>query len=51
MAMTRKEFLTLSGKAALAAQAARLGFFGFLNEPPGFARDVLGSPGLKKIHA
>ncbi|MFQ5779056.1 MAG: M20/M25/M40 family metallo-hydrolase, partial [Terriglobia bacterium] len=51
MAMTRKEFLTLSGKAVLAAQAAHLGFFGFLNEPSGFASDVLDSPQLKKIHA
>lgn len=51
MAMTRKEFLSLSGKTALAAQAARLGFFAFLDEPPGFAGDVLGSPALKKIHA
>lgn len=58
MQMTRKEFLRLSGKVALAAQAARLappiaglGFFGFLSEPSGFASDVLESPTLKKIHA
>lgn len=51
MAMTRKEFLALSGKAALAAQAARLGVFAFLDEPAGFAADVLDSPTLKKIHA
>jgi acetylornithine deacetylase/succinyl-diaminopimelate desuccinylase-like protein len=51
MAMSRKEFLALSGKAALATQAARLGFFAFLNEPSGFATDVLNSPTLKKIHA
>lgn len=51
MGMTRKEFLALSGKTALAAQAARLGFFSFLSEPSGFASDVLESPALKKIHA
>lgn len=51
MAMTRKEFLAASGKTALLASAARVGFFSFLHEPSGFAGDVLESPALKKIHA
>ncbi|MBI4461654.1 MAG: M20/M25/M40 family metallo-hydrolase [Acidobacteria bacterium] len=50
MPLTRKEFLKLTGKTALAAEAARLGFFAFLNEPPGFARDVLDSPAIRRIH-
>ncbi|MGH9813143.1 MAG: hypothetical protein ACRD4T_08410, partial [Candidatus Acidiferrales bacterium] len=47
MPMTRKEFLKLTGKGAAAAS---LGFFAFLNEPSGFAADVLESDTLKKIH-
>ena len=50
MAMTRKDFLKLSGSAALAAQAAEMGFFAFLEEPKGFADDVLHSPAVEKIH-
>jgi acetylornithine deacetylase/succinyl-diaminopimelate desuccinylase-like protein len=50
MLTTRKEFLKLTGQAVLATQAGRLGFFDFLDEPPGFARDVLDSPVIKKIH-
>ena len=48
--MTRKEFLEIGGKATLATEAARLGFFGFLDMPRGFAEDVLESPTVKKIH-
>ncbi|MBI2956355.1 MAG: M20/M25/M40 family metallo-hydrolase [Acidobacteria bacterium] len=48
MAMTRKEFLKLTGKGAAAAS---LGFFYFLDEPAGFAADVLESSPVKKIHA
>jgi acetylornithine deacetylase/succinyl-diaminopimelate desuccinylase-like protein len=59
MVMTRKEFLKATGTAALAApfasalgkQAARLGFFAFLDEPKAFAADVLESAEIKKIHA
>ncbi|MBI4467339.1 MAG: M20/M25/M40 family metallo-hydrolase [Acidobacteria bacterium] len=51
MALSRKEFLSLSGKSALAAQAARLGFFAFLSEPSGFSSDVLESSTVKKVHA
>ena len=48
--ITRKEFLEVGGKGLLAAEAARLGVFAFLDAPRGFAADVLESATVKKIH-
>ena len=50
MQITRKEFLKLSAQSALAAQAVRLGVAAFLEEPRGFAADVLNSAAVRKIH-
>ena len=50
MQITRKEFLKLAGQSALAAQAARMGVYALLDEPRGFAQDVLESPAVKRIH-
>ncbi|MGH8629521.1 MAG: M20/M25/M40 family metallo-hydrolase, partial [Burkholderiales bacterium] len=50
MKITRSEFVKLAGKSALAAQAARMGVYALLDEPQGFAGDVLESPAVRKIH-
>ncbi len=50
MQITRKEFLKLASQSALAAQAARMGVYALLDEPRGFAADVLESAAVKKIH-
>jgi len=49
MKMTREDFMKLSAKT-LGAAAVSGGFLGFLNAPPGFAEDVLGSQRLRKVH-
>ena len=48
MEMTRREFSKIASKAA--ALGAGAGFFSFLDEPAGFAQDVLDSPAAAKIH-
>jgi len=49
MNLNRKEFIELSGKAALGAAVAP-GVFQFLDEPRGFTQDILESARIKKIH-
>ncbi|MGH9508999.1 MAG: M20/M25/M40 family metallo-hydrolase [Terriglobales bacterium] len=45
MAVTRREF-----SRALSGAAAAAGFFAFLDEPRGFAQDVLNSASVRKVH-
>ncbi len=48
MEITRREFSKIVSKAT--ALAAGGGLYPLLEEPSGFAQDVLGSPAVKKIH-
>ncbi len=48
MEITRREFSSVAARAA--AVGASASFFSFLNEPLGFAEDVLNSAAVRKIH-
>jgi acetylornithine deacetylase/succinyl-diaminopimelate desuccinylase-like protein len=48
MEITRREFSNIMAKSA--AVGAATSFFAFLDEPRGFAQDVLGSAAVQKIH-